>query len=248
MALLQEGASVDRTHAAQEESACYPKVRSKRDMRALRRYIRLFSAPYAIRAYGTENIPKEGGYLVCSNHTNNLDPFWLLSAAGERIDRSRMVCFAAKERMEHRAERRLFNLLGAIPVDPSGNTVPAMKRAKECLLQEDKLLLIFPEGARSRDGSMLPFKNGAAQLALETQRAILPVCLDGAYEVFPRSRALPRLFRWRSFRRYEIRVTFCPPVAPEGSIDAITQKVRAEIAAAKDASQPALNDRTAVRR
>lgn len=212
----------------------FPKRRSKRDIRKLSRYIRLFSLPYAIRTLGGENIPREGNFILCSNHINNLDPFWILSAGRGRLELPQIVCFAARERMEQRAERHLFHLLGAIPVDRSGNSAPAMGWARRCLLEQNQSLLIFPEGGRSRDGTMLPFKRGAAQLAIDTGRPILPVRIDGAYEVFPRSRTTPRLFHWKKLCRYEIRITFGKPILPVGSPEELTKELQDAIRAGGD--------------
>lgn len=53
--------------------------------------------------------------------------------------------------------QKLFDALGGIPVDREGNTIPAMNNAKRCL-GSGRVMIIFPEGARSRDGTMLPFK------------------------------------------------------------------------------------------
>ena len=70
---------------------------------------------------------------------------------------------AAKHTMNGKISKKLFDALGGIPVDREGNTIPAMNNAKRCL-GSGRVMIIFPEGARSRDGTMLPFKNGAAQL------------------------------------------------------------------------------------
>lgn len=82
-----------------------------------------------------------------------------------------MVCLAAKHTMEGFVNNRLFRMLGGIPVNREGNTVPVLLRAKECL-DQGKMLIIFPEGARSRDGSMLPFKEGCAQIAWKAKKVL----------------------------------------------------------------------------
>ena len=217
----------------------YPEYRSEKELRALRRAMRLSDKLWSFQVRGLENVPQNENYILAPNHETHLDGFWILSClTAHSLDPRRFCCLAKQEHLEHRISKNLMKKLGGIPVDRSGNTAPAIARAEACL-QSGMVLLLHPEGTRTANGRLGAFKSGAALLAKRTGKCIVPVCLDGAYEVFPRSRALPRLFRWRSFRRYEIRITFCPPVAPEGSVDAITQKVRAEIAAAKDAGQPA---------
>ena len=53
-------------------------------------------------------------------------------------------------------------------------------------------LLIHPEGTRSRTGALGEFKQGAAQLAIKTKINVIPVCISGAYEIYPPNRKLPR--------------------------------------------------------
>lgn len=60
---------------------------------------------------------------------------------------------------------------------------------------ENKTVGLFPEGGCSRDGRLKPFKRGAALLAAQTGRPILPCTILGAYDAFPRKAKFPRLFR-----------------------------------------------------
>jgi 1-acyl-sn-glycerol-3-phosphate acyltransferase len=81
----------------------------------------------------------------------------------------------------------------------------------ECLTNEKYIMFIFPEGARSRDGSMLPFKAGAAELSIQTGKKIVPVRLEGSFEIFPRHKKYPKIF---SIPRKKIRVVFGEPMDP----------------------------------
>lgn len=123
---------------------------------------------------------------------------------------------------------RLFRMLGGIPVNREGNTVPVLLRAKECL-DQGKMLIIFPEGARSRDGSMLPFKEGCAQIAWKAKKSIVPVSIEGGFEIFPRWRRLPRIFNIRKLRRYRLKIIFCKPISPNQDYDEVMDKVKKEI-------------------
>jgi len=204
----------------------FPTPRNAETGKELRKWTRRFSIPYKFEASGLENIPQDGSnYIVCANHASFLDPLWILNAAKGRIDYTRVAGMAAKERMDTKFERKMFDTFGAIPVDRFGNTLPATQRAKECLTDEKYIMFIFPEGARSRDGSMLPFKAGAADLAIQTGKKILPVRIEGSFEIFPRHRKYPKFFR---IPRRKIRVVFGEPMDPTGYTDpmVMTQKLK----------------------
>ena len=104
--------------------------------------------------------------------------------------------------------KRAFKALGGIPVDRSGNTAPAMKRAEELLNQDKTYMIIHPEGTRSRSGKLGEFKLGAAQLAKDVGIKIVPVCINGAYEIYPPKAKLPHCFNWKKWQRYPLTITF----------------------------------------
>ena len=118
------------------------------------------------------------------------------------------LCLAAEHLKDKAFMKRAFRALGGIPVDRSGNTVPAMKRAAELLRQKGVCMLIHPEGTRSRSGELGEFKLGAAELAKETGVKIVPVCIDGAYEIYPPNVKIPHCFNWRKCRPYRLKVSF----------------------------------------
>ncbi len=60
------------------------------------------------------------------------------------------------------------------------------------LLRGGRWLLVFPEGTRTRDGSLGRFRSGSAELAIRAGVPILPVCIQGAHRAWPRHQALPR--------------------------------------------------------
>ena len=68
--------------------------------------------------------------------------------------------------------------------------------------------MIHPEGTRTRNGELGEFKSGAAKLAEKTGSKILPVRIDGAYELYPHNKKLPKLFDWKNFRRCRLTISF----------------------------------------
>lgn len=204
----------------------YPVCKNKRMLKSLKLWIKILSFPYKFEVNGLENIPQNYNMIICANHASFLDSIWILNAMSGKIDLNKIAGMAAYERLNGRFSNKLFNLLGEIPVDRNGNTIPAMQRAKDCLLNENYSIIIFPEGARSRDGSMLPFKNGAAKLAIETNKDILPIYIEGSFNIFPRHKNFPSLFDWKHFKKYTISIDFGKPITPIGyQVNHLTEKI-----------------------
>jgi len=72
------------------------------------------------------------------------------------------------------------------------NTNEVFKKSSD-LLRQNKSILIFPEGSRTGDGVMHEFKLGAAYLAKNTNRKIIPITINGAYDIWPSSKLWPGL-------------------------------------------------------
>jgi len=98
-----------------------------------------------------------------------------------------------------------------------------------------KVLMLFPEGERSIDGTLKPFRKGAAILASHADAPIVPVAIDGLYELWPRGRA----FNWSGllpWRATPVSVAFGEPVrVARGDYAAGTERVRSSVAAMLDA-------------
>src|SRR4029077_8265357 len=97
----------------------------------------------------------------------------------------------AVEYFESPLTRWLAAQLNVMPVDPDANLVPAMQAAAFGL-RHGRVLVLFPEGERSIDGAVKKFKKGAAILSRHLDVPIVPVAIDGIFELWPRDRA-PRL-------------------------------------------------------
>ena len=161
---------------------------------------------------GLENIPKDTNFIISSNHVSNLDPYWILAGLGDAyIHGHKFATFAAIHTMK---DKKMFDMIGGIPVDREGNVLPAIECGRRCL-SEGYDLIIFPEGARSRDGSILPFKKGAAELAIQCQVPILPIRIDGGFEIFPRHIKEPRLHK-ENGEKFTLKITIGTPIWQKG--------------------------------
>jgi len=141
---------------------------------------------FGLRTHNAERVPREGGYLLVSNHASNLDPPIL----GCMLERE--VHYLAKAEMfENRLLARVFRSINAHPIRRGGVDRQAMKECGE-LIRNGALLTIFPEGTRTHDGEMQAPKPGVAMIAVQARARCLPAYIAGSYRAWPRHRTFPR--------------------------------------------------------
>lgn len=144
---------------------------------------------WRIKFTNTENIPQnlEGGLLVISNHQTYLDPFWI------SLPIKRDLRFMAwDEAFNWFFVGFLIRQLGAFPVNTRFGSRKSYQQSVK-LLKAGKTLVVFPEAAREfADGKLLPFKSGAAKLAIQSKVPVLPVTIRGANRVWAREMKFPR--------------------------------------------------------
>ena len=142
---------------------------------------------YKVRVHGLDNFPRSGSTLICSNHQSFLDPVVL------GVTSPRPLNYLARETLFKVTPVKWFlELNDAIPIDLDSM---GMAGIKECLkrLKRGEMLVVFPEGTRSADGDLLPFKPGFDLLARRSKSRMLPIALDGCYQAFPRDAKLPKI-------------------------------------------------------
>jgi long-chain acyl-CoA synthetase len=175
-------------------------------LRAMALFSRVF---FRFRSSGVENLPKSGAFLICPNHQSYIDAFVVLSALPWPIFR-RLFFVGASEYFESPVMRRFARATNIVPVDANANLVRALQ-AGAAGLALGKILVLFPEGERSIDGELKPFRKGAAVLASQLNVPIVPVALDGLWQIWPRSRG----FQWGALvpgRSAPVRLAFGPPI------------------------------------
>ncbi|MDD4716633.1 MAG: lysophospholipid acyltransferase family protein [Eubacteriales bacterium] len=167
-----------------------------------------------LRAEGTENIPKHPPYVLAPNHVTYVDGMWVASFLpyGHFND---LCCMAAKELEDsHGPFGRLIVRVGrGIAADRFGNPIRALIIAKQ-QLDKGQILLLHPEGTRSSDGGLGEFKDGAAYLSMKANCPLIPVYIEGGYDVFNRHMKYPRPFI-RPFRRKTVTVHYGQPLDPD---------------------------------
>lgn len=142
---------------------------------------------------GLEHVPREGAYLLVSNHCSNFDPPFIGWAVGHRT--GRVIHFMAKDEM------RRWPLVGWLARQSGvffvrrGEGDRAAQRHALGLLEAGRPIGVFPEGTRSRDGKLKEGRAGAALLAMRSGVPLLPVGVAGSYRVFPGRSRLPHRSR-----------------------------------------------------
>jgi long-chain acyl-CoA synthetase len=122
-------------------------------------------------------------------------------------------------------------LLHVIPVDMEARLYNALQLSAY-VLRRGKILLVFPEGGRSRDGGIKDFKKGVGIIAKELNIPIVPVAISGTYAMLPTGRWFPKPAR--------ISVTFGKPVHPGGKdYDEIVKALYGEVVGLLDAMKTA---------
>ena len=151
---------------------------------------------------GRGNIDPHTSYVFVANHQGAYDIFavygflnhnfkGLMKAGLRKFPVIGVACAAA----------------GHVFVDNSSPSAIRRTMAKaERTLQGGMSVVVFPEGSRTRTGRMRPFHKGAYQLSMEFGLPVVPVTIDGAFDVLPRGSWLPRPGR--------IKLTIHPPVDP----------------------------------
>jgi 1-acyl-sn-glycerol-3-phosphate acyltransferase len=126
-----------------------------------------------IRYEGIDNIPSTGALVVVANHVHALDPVVV------GVVMSRPTHFLAKKELfAGRFGRWFLMKLLCIPVDRDSIDRTALRRGMEVLKNGD-VLGVFPEGTRSVNGEMLPFKSGGSFIASQVPCMFLPVAVTG---------------------------------------------------------------------
>ena len=123
---------------------------------------------FGIRSDGAENIPKEGRVILAPNHVHALDPVWI-GATQPRL----FMSMAKAELFENKISAFFLRKLGGFPVNRGKSDLRALATAKR-VLTDDNMLLIYPEGTRSKTGKMGAMHKGAVVLAEKANAPIVP--------------------------------------------------------------------------
>ena len=187
-------------------------------------FCRVFLLP--VKVEGRENIKKEQAYIFVGNHQSMFDILLMLGFLGHRfkwmmkkeIGRIPLIGYACK-------------CCGFITVDRGSRTDIAhtMNQADK-LLRSHSSLAVFAEGTRTKTGRLGNFKRGAFKLAVEQNLPIVPVSINGGYEVMPKGQ--------KYVRHYPLRLVIHAPIVPnpegEDEMERLRQETREAILSGLD--------------
>ncbi len=184
----------------------------------------LFLSGIRYTVTGREHLQRNRAAVYAVNHTSNVEPPILFDTLSDLFPRLRVL---------YKAELRklpiltwAFDLAGFVPLERGNRdqSLPAIERAAEAL-RDGNSFLIFPEGTRSRDGTLLPFKKGGFIMALKAQAPVVPIAIDGARA------AMRKGSPW--IQPVVVRVAIGPPIETAGQSlddrDKLTAAVRGEV-------------------
>ena len=179
----------------------------------------IFKFYFKFKASGKENI-KEGAGIIVGNHQSFLDAFMVNNSFTNK-ELSNNYYIATALHFKSKTMKYLANNGNIILVDVNKNLKNTLQAASK-VLKTGKKLIIFPEGARTRDGELQDFKKTFAILAKELNVPIYPFVLKGAYEAFPYNQKFPK--------KHDLAVEFLERIEPENkTVEEIVEETRNKI-------------------
>ncbi|MDF7808124.1 lysophospholipid acyltransferase family protein [Pontiellaceae bacterium B12219] len=182
------------------------KYEAMADMRIYQASTRIFKLFlliwHRLKIRGAENIPKEGGVLIASNHASFLDP--PVVGVGYR---GRPVHFMARDTLwNSKFGSWWMNKVGCIPVSRGTGDIKALKLTIKAL-KEGKAVSMFPEGTRTENGELQEAKGGIAFIIEKSGCVVVPAYIDGSYKAHPKGT--------KFIKPCKVSITFGKPITQE---------------------------------
>ena len=151
----------------------------------------LMRGPFRLGVEGLENLPERGPFVIAPNHVSYLDSFAVAAALDYRLLRRTYWAGWTGAAFGNPLTRLVSRLAQVVPIDPERAGVSSLAFGA-AVLARGKNLVWFPEGERSPDGKLQPFKPGIGMLLNHFRVPVVPVSIRGTYEAMPRGKALVR--------------------------------------------------------
>lgn len=142
---------------------------------------------------GAENLPREGSFIMVANHASHLDTLCLLSALPLR-KLHRAFPAAAQDYFFVNVPRLAVAavVVNALPFGRQGHIRNSLDACRNLLANPGNILILFPEGTRTKNGQIGEFKPGIGLLAAGAEIPVVPCRLTGAFEAWPKGNVFPR--------------------------------------------------------
>ncbi|MDO3380185.1 AMP-binding protein [Geoalkalibacter halelectricus] len=165
---------------------------------------------FHVEVAGLENLP-EGHFVLAPNHLSNLDAPVIAAILPKKALENTWWGGWTGAVFDNFLLKTLSHVANVVPVDPRRAVISSLAFGCE-VLRHERNLVWFPEGQRSPDGQLRPFKAGIGMVLSRYPAPVVPVSIDGTFEVLPRGKFWPR--------RGRIRVVFGTARNPEEIGDA----------------------------
>ena len=180
----------ERFRSIRRESGLLESMAQQTWFSMLRMY---FSLAHRLTICGREKLPIHGPFVLAANHCSHFDAL-VLGAALKPRHRERAFPIAAGDVFFQTKAVSIFSaiMLNALPMWRKNCGPHALAELRRKLQEEKAIFIIFPEGGRTRTGSMMPFKHGLGMLVAQTDVPVVPCGLIGTFGALPPSRKVPR--------------------------------------------------------
>src|SRR5438093_6841470 len=180
----------ERFRSVRRESGLLESLAHEACFLLLRTY---FAIAHRLTIIGREKLPAHGPFVLAANHCSHLDALAVGAALTPR-HRERAFPIAAGDVFFQSGVTSTFAaiMLNALPMWRKNFGQHALADLRRKLQEEKAIFIIFPEGGRSRTGSMMPFKHGLGMLVAQTNVPVVPCGFVGTFEALPPHRSLPQ--------------------------------------------------------
>lgn len=183
----------------------------------------LLKLMYRIRVVGVENVPATGPAILVCNHVTWFDGFFIAFAMRRRV---RFLVYAPYTK--NRLIGWLLRLAEVIPIASEAGPraiITALREAGECL-KRGEVVGIFPEGALTRTGAMLPFNRGVEKILEKNPVPVIPMCLDRLWGSLVSHSGGKFFWKWPKHWRHPVTVMFGKPLSPDIKLWQLRQAIQ----------------------
>ncbi len=151
----------------------------------------LYSTVLDTTIEGEGNVPQHVNFIVAPNHASHIDTGLVKRALGKDVAEQTVAVAAADYWFDTKYKRAYMNnFTTLVPIERTGSLRQSLRHVTR-ILHEGYNALIFPEGTRSTTGEIAEFKPVIGYLALNQKIGILPICLWGTFEAYPKGMTIP---------------------------------------------------------
>lgn len=191
----------------------------------------MYSTYFRWRIYNSERVPMEGPVILASNHASFLDP----PAIGSALPRG--CNYLARESLfRYPGVGALLRSWQAVPVDRDGAGAKGLKAILDRLLAGG-VIILFPEGTRTRDGKLQPARSGIGLTVIKSDAPVVPVRVFGTFEAYGRDVKFPKpkpiavkYGRPMNFAGLRAEAKTCPKPRLKEIYQQVADEIMAEIA------------------